>query len=309
VNPIVGIWANPDKDNGFVVTHDLVAHLQGASLDVRLLGMLPEWMEHGVTQASQQLTREQLCGLDVVFVVGGDGTLLHCARQMLELATANEAERCDMVPLVGINMGRCGFLAELEVTQVEWAAQRLAAKAYDMDTVMTLEAILPDGQHKYGINDMSLIRVGPRIIHVQASQGLQIIDAYLADGLIVASPMGATGYSLSAGGPIVNPQMECLLLTPICAHTLHARSIVIDASETIELQADADAKLSVDGQVEYLIKAGETVYVRRSQQRLAFVRFSKRNFYALLRSKMSEWTQVQYDMSQEIGGSNEKNQT
>ena len=300
---IVGIWANPDKDSALSVTRQVIAELEREKIEVRLLGALPEWIAHGIQPMPQRIAAEQLQGLDAVLVVGGDGTLLHCARHMLELpadtvqddASQNDTPQKNTsatVPLLGVNMGRLGFLAEIEVPRIPWAIDRFAAGQYTVETAMTLEVQLPDGSCKRGLNDISLTRMGPRILVVQASLEAQLIDRYPADGVIVASPMGATGYSLSAGGPIVSPLMDCLLLTPVCAHALQARPIVLDAAQEVCLEADADAKLSIDGQDAYTVHTGETVLVRRSRQRLAFLRLEERNFYSALRSKMHNWTET-----------------
>lgn len=222
--------------------------------------------------------------LKLIIVVGGDGTILRVAR---DLAGWN-------VPVLGINLGHKGFLAEIEVEQMERFLQYVANDQYSYQERMMLEARLLRGEEVLAqylaLNDIVISR-GPfsRIIQVEAKINEDFMESYSGDGIIIATPTGSTGYSLSAGGPIVNPTMELFVVTPICPHSLYNRSVIVGGSDIIKLSVDSrqvQVVLTVDGQVRFALEDKDRVVVRRSGQKIKLVCFHDYSFYRMLHQKL-----------------------
>ncbi len=221
---------------------------------------------------------------EAIVSVGGDGTLLR----------ANALSVQYDLPLLGINVGTVGFLAEVELEQLDAACARLHTGEYAIEERMMLQATLGETT-VLALNDVVLSRGGySRLIGVNAWVGDEPIGRYIADGLIVSTPTGSTGYSLSAGGPIVCPEVECMLLTPICAHSLQHRPVVTAATQRITVRLDRDhaqkAMVSVDGRKALELAGGQTLVVTRSERMARFIRLEPRSFFSMIRIKLSEWS-------------------
>lgn len=227
-----------------------------------------------------------LSALDVLVVLGGDGSLLSAAR----LAAPFE------LPILGVNVGNLGFLSAVEADGMLEAIVAVEQGSFCVEQRMMLEALVErDGQEigRYtGLNDAVVNKSGfSRMVSIDISVGAEYVQTVLADGVIVCTPTGSTAYSLSAGGPIVNPLFECLVITPICPHTLYSRSQVIGGHEEVRVvlsSGGADTVLTVDGQVGHRLAAGDQVRVRRSPLLARFVRLPGHSFYRILREKLSE---------------------
>ena len=228
-------------------------------------------------------------GADLILALGGDGTLLHAARRAAPLG----------VPVLGVNLGRLGFLAEVEASELPSMLQRLADGAYRIEERMMLEATLrgadapePARQPLLALNDVVLARsTFARMVRMEARASGSVIGVFAADGLIVATPTGSTAYSLSAGGPIVHPLLDCLIITPICPHSLAVRPVIVRPEETVEVAVPGPAEdlvLTVDGQLHGSFAAGRQVLVvRRAGCRARLVRLSGRSPYEVLRQRLS----------------------
>ena len=220
---------------------------------------------------------------EAVLSVGGDGTLLRANKLAVEL----------QIPLLGVNIGRVGFLTEIELGQIQQAMLRLARDDYSIEERMMMQARLNTGESWLALNDVVVSRGGySRLMGVDAFVNGNQVGRFLGDGLLVATPTGSTGYSLSAGGPIVCPEVECLLLTPICAHSLQHRPVVASPSQTITIRTDDahPAVISVDGQKAVRFVADQTLTITRAQQRAKFIRFEPGSFFEMIRIKLSEWS-------------------
>lgn len=222
--------------------------------------------------------------LELIIVVGGDGTILRVARDLA----------CWEVPILGINLGQKGFLAEIEVEQMERFLQYIAVQQYDYQERMMIEAWLKRGnkdmERYLALNDIVVSR-GPfsRIITVEASVNEDYMESYSGDGIIIATPTGSTGYSLSAGGPIVNPTMDLFVITPICPHSLYNRAVIVNGKDEIRLRVDSrqvQVVLTVDGQVRFALEDKDQVIVCRSEQRVKLVCFQDYSFYRMLHQKL-----------------------
>ena len=221
-------------------------------------------------------------GAEAIVSVGGDGTLLRANAMAIELN----------LPVFGINVGRVGFLTEIELDQLEQACKKLACDDYFIEERMMLEANIA-GRRALALNDVVLSRGGySRLISLSACVGKEQIGQFIADGMIVATPTGSTGYSLSAGGPIVCPLVECMLITPVCAHSLQHRPVVTPPDQMVSIQLDSnlEAVVSVDGQGPYPLSGGQVLTVRRSDVRAKFIRLEPGQFFNKIRIKLSEWS-------------------
>ena len=219
---------------------------------------------------------------EAILAVGGDGTLLR----------ANSVAVSLDLPVLGINVGRVGFLAELEMDQLDEAFLKLSSNDFSIQERMMLKVSLGN-ESIYALNDVVVSRGGyARLIGMNATVNDDLIGSFIADGLIVSTPTGSTGYSLSAGGPIICPEVECMLLTPVCAHSLQHRPVITPASQRIVIQlTDAvQAMVSVDGQERFTLRASDRLLVTRAERPARFIRLAPRSFFSTIRIKLSEWS-------------------
>ncbi|GAB6139179.1 NAD(+)/NADH kinase [Halanaerobaculum tunisiense] len=223
---------------------------------------------------------------EAVIILGGDGTFLKIARNF---ATSD-------VALLGINLGKLGFLTDVEVDRLAEGLEKLMAGDYNIEERMMLQGeVIREGEvinKTVAANDI-VVTKGPfaRIINLKTKIDDQVLATYPADGLIIACPTGSTAYSLSAGGPIVSPRLDSLIITPICPHTLHARSIVVREDEEIEVQVEADHQqvvLTVDGQNTFNLASQDIVRVSKSELVIKLIKLNDYNFYQVLRNRLQD---------------------
>lgn len=221
---------------------------------------------------------------DVIISLGGDGTLL----RGIQYAYRWEA------PLLGINLGRVGFLTEAEPGNMEATLDAVIDGCYEVEErpVLHVEAA---GQRWHALNDVVLSRGGrARLTTINAFVDGELSSRYVADGVVVATPTGSTGYSLSAGGPIISPKVDCMVITPICAHTLQHRPTVVHGGARITLELIPDdtqtASLQVDGQSCADLQSGMCASIRMDARPIRLVRLKEQRFFQLVRDKLTEWT-------------------
>jgi NAD+ kinase len=220
--------------------------------------------------------------IDALLTLGGDGTMLRGAR----LVAGRQ------IPVLGVNLGRLGFLTACAREDMELALERLAAGDYLVQKRMTLEAWTTRHAepHWRALNDVVLHKGGfARVFTLRASVNGELMSTYAADGVIISSPTGSTGYSLSAGGPIVVPTVESLILTPISPHTLAIRPVVLPphAEVTVHVDDGPDELLvTVDGQVGASFLPGDTLSVRRAERPVLLVTFRDGTFFSRMRRKL-----------------------
>ena len=227
---------------------------------------------------------------DCVLVLGGDGTLLQTARDTMQLS----------VPLLGINLGTLGYLAEVEKTGITEALVHLMQDEYEMEErMMLVGSVLRNGEEicrAHALNDVVVNRFGHlMVLSYEVSVNGQKLNHYQADGMIVSTPTGSTGYNLSAGGPIALPSSQLMIMTPICPHTLNTRSIVLSPGDAIEICIDKgrndglqEAEINFDGGLTQRLTTGDRVLIRRSEQTTKLIHISKVSFLETLHKKMSE---------------------
>jgi len=221
--------------------------------------------------------------VDLVIVLGGDGTLLSVARAVSERPVA----------ILGVNLGTLGFLTEIALDELFAALERVLAGEVRVEPRMRLEVRALRAGEELGsylaLNDAVLTKGDlARMIDLETRAGGSQVTTYHADGLIVATPTGSTAYSLSAGGPIVLPELEAFVLTPICPHTLTQRPLVLPHSSQIEIcvRSRDEVQLTVDGQEGIALRPGDVVAVRRSDRPIRLIASPFRNRFEILREKL-----------------------
>ncbi len=226
---------------------------------------------------------------DCILVLGGDGTLLRAARNLLN----------QDIPLLGINLGTLGYLAEVEIAAIEEALDKLLADRFTREERMMLEGQVRRqdmAEQNYALNDIVISRCGSlQVLTFQIYVNGQFLNSYSADGMIVATPTGSTGYNMSAGGPIVEPGASLLLLTPICPHTLNTRSIVLapDDEIRIEIPKGKDGQrqtveASYDGSHKVRLQTDDSIVIRRADKTTGILKLNTESFLTVLHKKMSE---------------------
>lgn len=275
----------------------VVGYARYAALDATLGRVVSFAEEHGielyfepdllpVSGGGRAYTPEITPDLDLLLTLGGDGTLLRGARIVAPFG----------IPVLGINLGRLGFLTSVSREEVDEALARLVAgeMALDERMVLRIEAETSEGRRHgeyFAVNDVVLHRGGvARMIRMMVHAHGEEVGTYSADGIILATPTGSTAYSLSAGGPIVPPSIDCIIATPICPHTLAVRPLVLSASETITVEVLTPTEgliLTIDGQHGEALRPGDRLVVCRAESTLRLVRLPGQTFFSTLRRKLA----------------------
>ena len=227
--------------------------------------------------------------VDCVVVLGGDGTLLRAAKKVVDR----------QIPLFGINLGTLGYLAEVNRRGAESAMDCLLEDRFSIEKRMMLQGVIVHNNEviarDIALNDVVIVRQGHlRVVNFMNHVNDAYLNSYKADGVILATATGSTGYSLSAGGPIVSPEAEVILMTPVSLHTLNTRSIVFQSSETITVEIGqgniagiAEANVSFDGDAYISVGAGDRVIVERAEKQTNIIKISDISFLEVLRQKMA----------------------
>jgi NAD+ kinase len=281
----IGVLVNESRLAGHPRAGDLlkatVRVIEDQGIRVRLNGPAALAVGRADLRAPDaELVRES----ELLVVLGGDGTILSAAR----LAAGG-------APILGVNMGGFGFLAEVQLDDLPAAIQGVVAgeRVVDERAMLAAEIAGPAGvrQRCLALNDIVVAKTGvARLMHVATWVNEEHLSTYPADGVIVATPTGSTAYSLSAGGPIVHPQVDVLIVTPICPHTLTARPVVVSGGAVVAIEPldeAEDVRMSVDGQESFVLRPGERVIVRRAGARTRLVRLRAPSFYSILRTKLA----------------------
>ena len=276
----VGIHCNSTKDNASDIAWKLIRILRERGVKGAVTEELCELLGR-----PDSLTA---CGFDdceFLIVLGGDGTILRA----LDLSIPHD------IPILGINLGRLGFLTQTDLTHMEEDIARALDGQYTIDErmIMCLEGY--DEDEFFALNEIIVDRSTPevRILSMEYEANGCMVNRIAGDGLIVSTSTGSTAYSLSAGGPIVSPTLDCFVLTPICPHILNVRPVVLSASDriTVRLKDDRNgARAVLDGRKIVPLRGDKDLVIRRSSRNARFVRLHEENWFELLRGKLSEWT-------------------
>ena len=280
------IITNRDKDQNLRFTEEIVQYLKehGKKCQVQQAERRVEGEYHYTDPAL--IPEDTQC----ILVLGGDGTLLQAARDVVHRE----------IPMLGINLGTLGFLAEIDKTSIYTALDKLFADDYEIEERMMLTGTVWRGDKITGqdvaLNDIVISRVGPplRVIGFNNYVNDGYLNSYNADGIIIATPTGSTGYSLSCGGPIISPNAAMTVMTPIAPHTLNTRSIIFPEDDviTVELgegrrQIQENGLASFDGDVEVPMSTGDMIVIKKASVSVKILKLNHLSFVEVLRQKMS----------------------
>lgn len=275
----VGVCLKRAQPQAAEIVRELEKWLEGRGLAALLDEEAARWVGHAGTP------RDALAAaVDLLVVLGGDGTLLSVARSVGSRA----------VPILGVNLGTLGFLTEITLEELFATLDQALAGAVRIDTRMRLEVVAERAGAVLGrylaLNDAVISGAAlARMIDLETRADGLAVTTYHADGLIVSTPTGSTAYSLSAGGPILLPEVEAMVLTPICPHTLTQRPLVLPESSVVEIivrSRGEGVRVTADGQEGHGLQEGDRVVVRRSSQPLRIVSSPVRDRFEILREKL-----------------------
>lgn len=279
------IITNKDKDPGFQTTRFVKEYLEkrGKKCTIR----------ENMAESGGNYKYTDAAGIpedvDCVLVLGGDGTLLQASRDLTERD----------LPLLGINMGTLGYLAEVDRKGIEPALERLLAGEYQIVSRMMISGeVYHQGKkvmEDLALNDIVIGRYGRlRIIDFKIYVNGEYLNRYSADAMVISTPTGSTGYSLSAGGPIISPEASMLLMTPVAPHTLNTRSIILpdDAEITVEMlpghsRSGDDAEVTFDGDTSVRLTCTDKVVIRKAVKKTRLIKINQISFLEVLRTKMN----------------------
>jgi NAD+ kinase len=254
----------------------------------RILRELSVWLkEHGIqllaekgldiSQAEMADETEVAKCCDMMLVLGGDGTFLRSVRLMGE----------NQKPVLGINLGSLGFLTEISQENMKQSLEQVTRGQYQIEERAIIKASCGNKLF-YALNDFD-IRVPTRLVELTVSIGDELVSRYFADGMLIATPTGSTAYSLSAGGPIVEPDMDAFVVTPICPHTLSIRPMIVSMRKTITVEVhgkNEEAVMVADGQTVAQLKDNQVLTITKADRKALLVRPSASSFYNILRTKL-----------------------
>jgi NAD+ kinase len=282
----IGIVLKPSQPDALRTVCELVTWLNERS--IKLVGT-PELERDRIENETgcpvDQTSREDLAGnVDLILVLGGDGTMIATARML------GDRE----VPVLGVNYGGLGYLAEFRIEELYQALELILAGNFRLDKRVMLGVELRRGGELINrnrvLNDVVINKSAlARIIEIEAYLNQHFVNSFRADGLIISTPTGSTAYNLSAGGPVIFPSMNAVVITPICPFTLSNRPIVVPDDATIELLLKTDQEevtLTLDGQVGFSLNVEDRVVIRKSSVAFNLVQPSNRNYFDVLRDKL-----------------------
>ena len=266
-----GIIYNRQRPGAENVIRELSAWLKGH-------GIAPV-IEQGIQLEGFQCAADsevaQSC--ELLLALGGDGTILRSVHLMGQ----------QQKPILGINLGSLGFLTETSQDQMWQSLEQVARGQYQIEERAIIKG-KTEGQEFFALNDFD-IRVPTRLVELSVSIGGEFLSRYYADGMLISTPTGSTAYSLSAGGPIVEPTMEVMVITPICPHTLSIRPMIVSMDKTVEVTVHGkreEAIMVVDGQQRLSFKAGQQILFEKAGIKAKLVKTQKSSFYNILRTKL-----------------------
>lgn len=272
------IISNADKDQGLALTRKIKAHIEANGGTAGYFATYP-----GEERKKSLKPEDVPSDTECIFVLGGDGTLIRTARDLVSLN----------LPLIGVNMGTLGYLCELEESTVFEAAEQIMAGHFVTEERMMICGSKVD-KSEIALNDIVIhmsgsLQIAKLIVYVDG----RYLAAYNADGIVIATPTGSTGYSMSAGGPIIEPDANMMLLTPINPHALNAKSIVLSAKDKIAVelgtrrrQKDEKISVSLDGDRTFTLAVGERIEISQSELKTRILKLTSRSFLEILQKKM-----------------------
>lgn len=281
----IAILVNLGKTKAISCSKDIINLLTSKGCEILMVANCQSSFQSFKISYFQSL-EELFLNCDLAVTVGGDGTIIHNAKY------AANADK----PLIGVNVGRLGFAADVEPDHID-ELSRLITGDFNLQNRMLLEISV---QHSDGsfetytaVNDAIVARGQfSRIVDITVFLDDSKISTYRADGLLFSTPTGSTAYSLSAGGPVIYPEMDCILLTPVCPHSLISRPVLFNSeanlSVSVKIPENASVMLTVDGEINVNLTDSDIIKIRKSEKTLKLMSLHQRNFYQLLNEKLKE---------------------
>lgn len=283
------IYTNKNKDKDLVTTYRIKSYLECKGQKVTLKIKESDWMVDNTEESEEAKNIPK--DVDCMIVLGGDGTVLQAARETKKL----------FIPIIGVNLGTLGYMTEIETSHLEESLQKLIDGDYTKELRMMLNGKVTfhcgkPWEEGWALNDVVIARRGSmQMLWLDIYVNGQFLHRYKADGMIVATPTGASSYSLSAGGPLVEPSAKLIMLTPICPHSLNHRSIVLDPSDVIEIEIPTGregqkqtVEASFDGSHKIAMCSGDRIRIVQSEKITEFLKLNQMSFMELLHKKFSE---------------------
>lgn len=284
------IYTNTHKDKNLTSTRHIKEYLETKGQKVTVWADESRWQEKQKNAGRDDIPEGIPGDVNCMIVLGGDGTVLQAARETKRL----------QIPIIGVNLGTLGYMTEIEPEGLEEALDRLIAGDYQQESRMMLngKAFLADGRTEEGwaLNDIVISRSGSlQIIKFIIYVNGQFLHDYDADGVIVTTPTGSTGYNLSAGGPLVEPKARLIMVTPICPHTLNQRSIILSPEDVIEIEIPQGREGRVqtleanfDGSHVIPLRTGDLIRIVKSEKSTEFIQLNRVSFLEVLHKKMTD---------------------
>lgn len=276
----IGLIINYHKRQPVQLGKEIIEWLRKSQIKVFASGQDAKYLD-----SINEISKEEFCNnVEVVIVLGGDGTLLRASRFIAGY----------QIPILGVNLGYLGFLTEIEVSELYFYLDKMLKGDYYIEERMMLSGQVKRDDEWVGkfcaLNDF-VINKGSfaRLITLDTFLGNEFVASYSADGIIISTPTGSTAYSLSAGGPIVHPTLNVCIITPICPHSLYTRPIVISPEEIVKVQiraVSAEAMLTVDGQYGFNLKNQDEVWIEKADYVTRLIRVKGRKFFQIMRGKL-----------------------
>src|SRR5690554_2154035 len=266
--PIIGIILNNQKKEAFPVAEKVMNYLRKRGI-VFYLEESVDIISNEISGVKKVSYDKLKAEVDYVIIIGGDGTFLHTAHYFFGTG----------IPLLGINIGHLGFLTEIEIGEIESSLSQLLDGNFTIEKRLILKTRINSKDnlvyHNKALNDFVIHRgARSRLVSIEMYINDEIVNTYRADGLIVSTPTGSTAYSLSAGGPIINPQIRAIIVTPICPHSLFIKPMVISDQERVKIIIKGDHTMSftADGACDYPINSNDEIYIEAAKEELSIVK-------------------------------------
>lgn len=276
---------NMIKDDTLEITNEIIRWLHDNGCEIFIDRKVRDCSHLDATCITDEA---ELDDIDFAIVLGGDGTIIHSARRLAQ----------HEIPILGINLGNLGFLAEIEQSEWKKNLQQVLDGNYEIETRMMLEARVFEAgelvEEGYGLNDVVISRMAlSRMVGFSVYVNDEFVNYYSADGLIMSTPTGSTAYNLSAGGPILAPHSEMIVMTPICPHSLTARSVVLSSNDVVKITFehnrrnwDKDLMVTIDGQEGMRISSDADIIIRKAAMKTRLIKLEGHDFYHILRRKL-----------------------
>lgn len=269
--------ANEQKDKDFAITNEIINIIAN-----RAELYIDKSLENKKISGVKYISEKDYSIVDVFLVLGGDGTLLAISKTAAELNK----------PVIGVNLGRLGFLSEIEKENMKDDIEKLLKEDFKIQERMMLSAELKDANNLIALNDIVITRENSllKILEFDVYIDDEFLDHFMADGVIISTPTGSTAYSFSAGGPVADPSMNLIIITPICPHKVYSRTIIVSDEKKITIKNrstdESIAVVAADSQMIGTIKNGEAVTIKASKNTFKLIKLHGFKFFSVLHEKL-----------------------